>query len=125
MKQFTMRILLIVSFFGGMMTSCQKHIYFGIDWSDGAETEQTTNNGYKISIERNENYSFEIVRVTDPEGKAVAVMTRQNGDDISTVFKYLYDDRGEERGLIVYPYCYPVPKRDGDAMLKEDSKNWY
>lgn len=23
--------------------------------------------------------------------------------------------------LIVYPYCYPVPKRDGDAKLKEDS----
>lgn len=120
MKQFAMRILLIVSFMG-MITSCQRRINFGIDWSDGAEREQTTNNGYKVSIERNENYSFEIVRVTDPEGKAVAVITRQNGDDISTVFKYLYDDSGEERGLIVYPYCYPVPKRDGDAKLKEDS----
>ena len=34
------------------------------------------------------------------------------------------NQRGEkcqERGVIVYPYCYPVPKRDGDAKLKEDS----
>lgn len=120
MTQFATRILLIVSFIG-MMTSCQRRIDFGIDWSEGAETEQTTNNGYKVFIERNENYSFEIVRVTNPEGKAVAVITRQNDDDISTVFKYLYDNSGEERGLIVYPYCYPVPKRDGDAKLKEDS----
>lgn len=120
MKQFTTGILLMVSFIG-IMTSCQRRINFGIDWSEGAEMEQTANNGYKVSIERNEGYTFEIIRVTNPEGKTVAVMTRQNGDDISTVFKYLYNDWGEERGLIVYPCCYPTPKRDGDAKLKEDS----
>lgn len=120
MKQFITKILVTVSLIG-MMTSCQKRIDFGIDWSEGAETEQTANNGYKVSIERNEDYTFEIIRVTSPEGKAVAVMTRQNGDDICTVFKYLYNDSGEERGLIVYPYCYPAPKRDGDAKQKEDS----
>lgn len=120
MKQFATRILLIVSFMG-MMTSCQRRIDFGIDWSEGAETEQTAKNGYKVSIERNEDYSFETIRVTNPEGKTQAIITRQNDDEVSTVFKYLYDDSGEERGLIVYPYCYPVPKRDGEAKLKEDS----
>lgn len=120
MKLFTTRIFLTVSLIG-IMTSCQKHLNFGIDWSEGAKTEQTASNGYKVSIDRYENYAFEIVRVTNPEGKVVAVITRQNDDDISSVFKYLYDDSGEERGLIVYPYCYPVPKRDGDAKLKEDS----
>ena len=120
MKQFATRILLIVSFIG-MITSCQRRINFGIDWSEGAETEQTAKNGYKVSIERNEDYSFETIRVTNPEGKTQAIITRQNDDEVSTVFKYLYDDSGEERGLIVYPYCYPVPKRDGDARLKEGS----
>lgn len=98
MKLFTTRIFLTVSLIG-IMTSCQKHLNFGIDWSEGAKTEQTASNGYKVSIDRYENYAFEIVRVTNPEGKVVAVITRQNDDDISSVFKYLYDDSGEERGL--------------------------
>ena len=55
MKQFATMILLIVSFMG-MLTSCQRHIDFGIDWSDEAETEQNAKNGYKVSIERNEDY---------------------------------------------------------------------
>jgi len=121
MNHFTSKILMVVSLTSVIMTSCQKRLNFGIDWSENAANEQIANNGCKVSIERNENYAFEIVRVTSPEEKTLAVLTRQKDDDICTVIKYLYDDSDEVRGLIVYPYCYPDPKREGDAKQKEDS----
>ena len=120
MKNITKQILMVLIIVL-IMTSCHRRVDFGIDWSEEGETEQTTNNNYIVFIEREDGYSFEIVRVTDSSGRNVAVLTRQNDDEISTVFKYLYKDNGEVRGLIVYPYCYPAPKRDGDARQNEDS----
>jgi hypothetical protein len=64
--------------------------------------------------------AFMTATVRDKSGQMLAVISRQSGDDICTVIKYLRNDTGAVRGFLVYPGCYPVAERSGNAKTKKE-----
>ena len=118
-----MKGLIKLLFTAFLMSSCHQQLDYGINWNDNDETEQITNNGYKVIVERIEASSYQKAEISDSAGCFLAYITRQEGDDVCTVIKYLHNDSGDVRGILVYPRCYPMPKRGGNALKKDSNIN--
>lgn len=116
-------VLLTLLACGMMLSSCHKKLDYGIVWDEQAATTQMTKDSLKVELEWYGDDAFMTATVKDKSGQTLAIISRQSGDDICTVIKYLRNDTGAVRGFLVYPGCYPVAERRGDAKIKEgDSK---
>lgn len=108
---------------GMLLSSCHEHLDYGIVWDEQAARTQMTKDSLKVELEWYGDDAFMTATVKDKSGQTLAVISRQSGDDICTVIKYLRNDTGAVRGFLVYPGCYPVAERRGNAKIKEeDSK---
>ncbi len=103
-----------------MVTSCHKQLDYGIIWDEQASKVQTTKDGLKVELKWYGDDAFMTATVKDKNGDTLAFISRQSGDDICTVIKYLRNDTGAVRGFLVYPNCYPVAERTGNAKIKEE-----
>ena len=83
-----MKGLIKLLFTAFLMSSCHQQLDYGINWNDNDETEQITNNGYKVIVERIEASSYQKAEISDSAGCFLAYITRQEGDDVCTVIKY-------------------------------------
>ncbi len=113
-------LLVVIGLVAGIvMTSCQERLDFGVNWYSWADDVQMTKDSLKIELKWYGDTTSLVATVTDREDKVLAVISRQTGDDICTVVKYLRNDTGGIRGFLIYPNCYPMAKRRGDAKTKE------
>ena len=118
-----MKTLLFVIAVALLMTSCHERLDYGIVWDEQAAKTQTTKDSLKVELEWYGDDAFMTATVTDKTGQTLAVISRQSEDDICTVIKYLRNDTGAVRGFLVYPGCYPVAERSGNAKIKENASN--
>ena len=118
-----MKNLLILVLVCMVMASCHKHLDFGVVWEEHAAKTQMTKDSLKIELEWYGDDAFMTATVKDKAGQTLAVISRQSEDDICTVIKYLRNDTGAVRGFLVYPGCYPVAERTGNAKIKENASN--
>ena len=118
-----MKNLLILVLVCMVMASCHKHLDFGVVWEEHAAKTQMTKDSLKIELEWYGDDAFMTATVKDKAGQTLAVISRQSEDDICTVIKYLRNDTGAVRGFLVYPGCYPVVERTGNAKIKENASN--
>ena len=108
---------------GIIFVSCHKRLDYNILWDEQASKIQTTKDGLTVELEWYGDDAFMTAIVKDKNGDTLAFISRQSEDDICTVIKYLRNDTGAVRGFLVYPGCYPVAERNGNAKIKEgDSK---
>lgn len=116
-------ILPILLCIGIIFVSCHKRLDYNILWDEQASKIQTTKDGLTVELEWYGDDAFMTAIVKDKNGDTLAFISRQSEDDICTVIKYLRNDTGAVRGFLVYPGCYPVAERNGNAKIKEgDSK---
>lgn len=104
---------------GMLFTSCHKCLNYGVNWYSWADEVQTINDSMKIELEWFGDTTSMVATVKDKDGQTLAIISRQSMDDICTVIKYLRNDTGGVRGFLVYPNCYPVADRHGNAQEKE------
>lgn len=118
-----MKRLLKVLFVGLILTSCHERLDYGIIWDEQAPKVQTTKDGLEVEQKWYGDDAFMAATVKDKGGQLLAFISRQSGDDICTVVKYLRNDTGAVRGFLVYPGCYPIAERSGNAKIKEEGVN--
>ena len=118
MKKFVI-VSLVLLFVGMVLSSCHEQLDFGVVWDEQAAKTQMTKDSLKLELEWYGDDAFMTAIVKDKNGDTLAFISRQSGDDICTVIKYLRNDTGMVRGLLVYPGCYPVAERTGNAKIKE------
>ena len=111
------QVLLLVCM---VLSSCHEQLGFGIVWDEQAAKTQMTKDSLKVELEWYGDDAFMTAIVKDKNGDTLAFISRQNGDDICTVIKYLRNDTGLVRGFLVYPGCYPVAERTGNAKIKDN-----
>lgn len=114
-----MKTLLFVIAVTLLMTSCHEQLDYGIVWDEQAAKTQTTKDSLKVELEWYGDDVFMTATVKDKNDQALAILSKQSGDDICTVIKYLRNDTGAVRGFLVYPGCYPIAARSGKAKIKE------
>lgn len=114
-----MMILLFLLVVGMVLSSCHEQLDYGVVWNEQAAKTQMTKDGLKVELEWYGNDVFMTATVKDKDDKTLAIISRQSEDDICTVIKYLRNDTGAVRGFLVYPGCYPVAERNGNAKIKE------
>ncbi len=114
-----MKRLCNILLLGLLMSSCNEQLDYGIVWDEQAPKTQMTKDGLKVELEWYGNDVFMTATVKDKNGQTLAIISRQSGDDICSVIKYLRNDSGAVRGFLVYPGCYPVAERKGNAKIKE------
>ena len=115
-----MKTLLFVIAVALFMTSCHEQLDYGIVWDEQAAKTQTTKDSLKVELEWYGDDVFMTATVKDKNDQVLAILSKQNGDDICTVIKYLRNDTGAVRGFLVYPGCYPIAERSGNAKIKEN-----
>ena len=118
MKKFVI-VSLVLLFVGMVLSSCREQLDFGVVWDEQAAKAQMTKDSLKVELEWYGDDAFMTAIVKDKKGDTLAFISRQSGDDICTVIKYLRNDTGMVRGFLVYPGCYPVAERTGNAKIKE------
>lgn len=118
MKKFVV-VLLVLLFVGMVLSSCHEQLDFCVVWDEQAAKTQMTKDSLKLELEWYGDDAFMTAIVKDKNGDTLAFISRQSGDDICTVIKYLRNDTGMVRGFLVYPGCYPVAERTGNAKIKE------
>lgn len=109
----------VLLFVGMVLSSCHEQLDFGVVWDEQAAKTQMTKDSLKVELEWYGDDAFMTATVRNKYGDTLAVISRQSGDDICTVIKYLRNDTGMVRGFLVYPGCYPVAERSGNAKVKE------
>lgn len=114
-------VSLVLLFVCMVLSSCHEQLDFGIVWDEQAAKTQVTKDSLKVELEWYGDDAFMTAIVRDKNGDTLAFISRQSGDDICTVIKYLRNDTGMVRGFLVYPGCYPVAERTGNAKIKEES----
>ncbi len=102
-----------------VMTSCHNQLDYGIDWRPGANEVQITQDSLEIELEWIGDSTYMTATVSDKTGRLLAYISRQGNEDFCTVIKYLRNDTGGVRGLLVYPNCYPMADRRDEAKIKE------
>lgn len=112
-------MLLVLLLVGMVFSSCHEQLDFGVVWDEQAAKTQMTKDSLKVELEWYGDDAFMTAIVKDKNGDTLAFISRQSGDDICTVIKYLRNDTGMVRGFLVYPGCYPVAERTGNAKIKE------
>ena len=122
MKKFVV-VLLVLLFVGMVLSSCHEQLDFGVVWDEQAAKTQMTKDSLKLELEWYGDDAFMTAIVKEKNGDTLAFISRQSGDDICTVIKYLRNDTGMVRGFLVYPGCYPVAERTGNAKIKEEALN--
>ena len=115
--------LLVLLFVGMVLSSCHEQLDFGIVWDEQAPKTQMTKDSLKVDLEWYGDDAFMTATVKNKAGDTLAFISRQSGDDICTVIKYLRNDTGMVRGFLVYPGCYPVADRTDNAKIKEEASN--
>ncbi len=118
MKVVFQNVLLIVCA-AMILESCHQQLDYGVNWDPEAEEEQWTKDSLKIELEWIGDSTYMTATVSDKEGTLLAYISRQQDDDICTVIKYLRNDTGGVKGFLVYPDCYPMADRRGEAKIKE------
>jgi hypothetical protein len=113
-------LFLGILFVGMIFSSCHEQLDFGVVWDEQASKTQMTKDSLKVELEWYGDDAFMTATVKDKTGQTLAVISRQSGDDICTVIKYLRNDTGAIRGFLVYPGCYPAAERAGNAKIKEE-----
>ena len=103
-----MKKLLFVIAIALLITSCHDQLDYGIVWDEQAAKTQTTKDSLKVELEWYGDDVFMTATVKDKNDQVLAILSKQNGDDICTVIKYLRNDTGAVRGFLVYPGCYPI-----------------
>jgi hypothetical protein len=116
-------VSLVLLFVGMVLSSCHEQLDFGVVWDEQAAKTQMTKDSLKLELEWYGDDAFMTAIVKDKNGDTLAFISRQSGDDICTVIKYLRNDTGLVRGFLVYPGCYPVAERTGNAKIKEEALN--
>ena len=114
-----MKTLLFVIAVALLMTSCHERLDYGIVWDEQAAKTQTIKDSLKVELEWYGDDVFMTATVKDKNDQVLAILSKQSGDDICTVIKYLRNDTGAVRGFLVYPGCYPIAERSGKAKIKE------
>lgn len=109
---------------GLMLTSCNNQLDYGINWNPSAAEEQFTKDSLKIEIEWIGDSAYLTATVNDKEGRLLAYISKQKDEDFCTVIKYLRNDTGGVRGVLVYPGCYPIADRRGEAKIKESNQSY-
>lgn len=122
MKVVFQNVLLIVCA-AMILESCHQQLDYGVNWDPEAEEEQWTKDSLKIELEWMGDSAYMTATVRDKEGTLLAYISRQQGDDFCTVVKYLRNDTGGVRGFLVYPDCYPMADRRGEAKIKEEESS--
>ena len=122
MKKFVI-VSLVLLFVGIVLSSCHEQLDFGVVWDEQAAKTQMTKDSLKVELEWYGDDAFMTATIKNKNGDTLAVISRQSGDDICTVIKYLRNDTGMMRGFLVYPGCYPVAERTGNAKIKEEALN--
>lgn len=118
MKVVLQNVLLtvVVSMF---LESCHQRLDYGVNWEVGVDEVQWTQDSLKIELEWMGDSAYMTATVRDKAGMLLAYITRQQDEDFCTVIKYLRNDTGGVRGLLVYPDCYPMADRCEEAKIKE------
>ena len=114
-----MKKLVVCKFVCVLMVSCHKRLDYGIVWDEQAARVQMTKDSLSVELEWYGDDAFMTATVKDRGGQILAIISRQSEDDICTIIKYLRNDTGAVRGFLVYPGCYPVADRSGNAKIKE------